>query len=61
MKAIMFILVILFALANLVLVVITDDKRVYKSLTKKELYRLSVFKDILSAIVIILLVLLAFV
>ena len=61
MKVIMFVLVILFALANLTLVVIADDKRVYKNLTKKELYRLSILKDVLSGIVILLLVLLAFI
>ena len=61
MKTIMLILVVLFALANLGLIAITDDKRVYKNLSKKELYRLSTLKDILSGIVILLLVTLAFI
>ena len=46
---------------DLTFVIISDDKRVYTRLNKKELYRLSVAKDILNAIIIISLVLLAFV
>ena len=61
MKVIMLILVVFFSLANLGLVVIADDKRVYNSLTKKELYKLSIIKDILSGIIILLLVILAFI
>ena len=61
MKTIMLILVVLFALANLGLIAIADDRRVYKNLSKKELYRLSTLKDILSGIVILLLVILAFI
>lgn len=47
--------------ADLTFVLISDDKRVYTRLNKKELYRLSIVKDILNAIVIISLALLAFV
>ena len=47
--------------ADLTFVLISDDKRVYTRLDKKQLYRLSVIKDILNAIVIISLALLAFV
>lgn len=46
---------------DLTFVIISDDKRVYTRLNKKELYRLSIVKDILNAIVIISLALLAFV
>ena len=47
--------------ADLTFVLISDDKRVYTRLNKKELYRLSMVKDILNAIIIISLALLAFV
>ena len=47
--------------ADLTFVIISDDKRVYTRLNKKELYRLSIVKDILNAIIIISLALLAFV
>ena len=47
--------------ADLTFVLISDDKRVYTRLNKKELYRLSIVKDILNAIIIISLALLAFV
>ena len=46
---------------DLTFVIISDDKRVYTRLNKKELYRLSIVKDILNAIVIISLALLAFI
>ena len=46
---------------DLTFVIISDDKRVYTRLNKKELYRLSMVKDILNAIIIISLALLAFV
>ena len=46
---------------DLTFVIISDDKRVYTRLNKKELYRLAIVKDILNAIVIISLALLAFV
>ena len=47
--------------ADLTFVLISDDKRVYTRLNKKELYRLSIVKDILNAIIISSLALLAFV
>ena len=47
--------------ADLTFVLISDDKRVYTRLNKKELYRLSIVKDILNAIIIISLALLAFI
>ena len=48
--------------ADLTFVIISDDKRVYTRLSKKELYRrLSIVKDILNAIIILSLALLAFV
>lgn len=40
---------------------ITDDKRVYDSLTKKQLRNLSIIKDVTAAIIIILLVVLPFI
>lgn len=46
---------------DLTFVIISDDKRVYTRLSKKELYRLSIVKDILNAIIIISLALLAFI
>ena len=46
---------------DLTFVIISDDKRVYTRLNKKELYRLSIVKDILNAIIIISLALLAFI
>ena len=47
--------------ADLTFVIISDDKRVYTRLSKKELYRLSIVKDVLNAIIIISLALLAFI
>ena len=47
--------------ADLTFVLISDDKRVYTRLDKKQLYRMSIIKDILNAIVILALALLAFV
>ena len=46
---------------DLTFVIVSDDKRVYTRLNKKELYRLSIVKDILNAIIIISLALLAFI
>lgn len=46
---------------DLTFVIVSDDKRVYTRLNKKELYRLSIVKDILNAIIISSLALLAFV
>ena len=47
--------------ADLTLILISDDKRVYTQLDKKQLYRLTIMKDILNAIVVISLSLFAFV
>lgn len=47
--------------ADLTFVLISDDKRVYARLDKKQLYRLAIIKDILNTIIIISLVSLAFV
>ena len=47
--------------ADLTLMLISDDKRVYTQLDKKQLYRLTIMKDILNAIVVISLSLFAFV
>ena len=47
--------------ADLTFVLISDDKRVYTRLDKKQLYRLAIIKDILNAIVVISLSLFAFV
>ena len=47
--------------ADLTLVLISDDKRVYTRLDKKQLYRLAIIKDILNARVVISLSLFAFV
>lgn len=48
-------------LADLTFVLISDDKRVYTRLDKKQLHRLAIIKDILNAIVVISLSLFAFV
>lgn len=61
MKTILLVAVILLSLLNMLIVVISDSERVYKELNKKQIHRLSILKDIGSAIVIISLALLAFV
>ena len=61
MKTILLVAVILLSLLNILIVVISDSERVYKELNKKQIHRLSILKDIGSAIVIISLALLAFV
>ncbi len=60
MSTALFIVVVVLSLAHIVATSITDDKRVYESLTKKQLYNLSVIKDIVSSIIIALLVILPF-
>ena len=47
--------------ADLTFVIISDDKRVYTRLDKKQLHRLAIIKDILNAIVVISLSIFAFV
>lgn len=61
MKAILLIMVILLSLLNLLVVIVSDSERIYKELNKKQLHRLSILKDILSTMVIISLVSLAFI
>ena len=61
MKVILLVAVILLSLLNILIVVVSDSERVYKELNKKQIHRLSILKDIGSAIVIISLALLAFV
>ena len=61
MKVILLVAVTLLSLLNILIVVISDSERVYKELNKKQIHRLSILKDIGSAIVIISLALLAFV
>ena len=61
MKTILLVAVILLSSLNMLIVVISDSERVYKELNKKQIHRLSILKDIGSAIVIIALALLAFV
>lgn len=61
MKVILLVVVTLLSLLNILIVVVSDSERVYKELNKKQIHRLSILKDIGSAIVIISLALLAFV
>ena len=61
MKVILLVAVTLLSLLNILIVVVSDSERVYKELNKKQIHRLSILKDIGSAIVIISLALLAFV
>ena len=61
MKPILLIMIILLSLLNLLVVIISDSERIYKELNKKQLHRLSILKDILSAMIIISLVSLAFI
>ena len=61
MKAILLIMVILLSLLNLLVVIVSDSERIYKELNKKQLHRLSILKDILSTMIIISLVSLAFI
>lgn len=61
MKAILLIMIILLSLLNIIVVMISDSERIYKELNKKQLHRLSILKDILSSIIIISLVSLAFI
>ena len=61
MKAILLIMIILLSLLNILVVIISDSERIYKELNKKQLHRLSILKDILSAIIIVSLVSLAFI
>lgn len=61
MKTFLLVMVILSSLLNILVVIVSDSERMYKELNKKQLYRLSIIKDILNGIVIFALALLAFV
>ena len=61
MATVLFIIVVILALIHIAAMSITDDKRVRNSLNKKQLYNMSVIKDIVSAVIILILLLLPFV
>ena len=61
METALFTVVLVLSLIHIVMTSITDDKRVYESLNKKQLYTLSWIKDVISTVIILLLVILAFV
>lgn len=61
MTTVLFIIVVILALIHIAMMSITDDKRVRNSLDKKQLYNMSVIKDIVSAAIILILLLLPFV
>ena len=61
MKATLLIIALILSVIHIVMTSITDDRRVYESLNKKQLYTLSWIKDVISTVIILLLVILAFV
>lgn len=61
MQATLLIIVLILSVIHIVMTSITDDRRVYESLNKKQLYTLSWIKDVISTVIILLLVILAFV
>lgn len=61
METALFTVVLVLSLIHIVMTSITDDKRVYESLNKKQLYKLSMIKDVVSSIIILLLVILPFI
>ena len=61
MKATLLIITLILSVIHIVMTSITDDKRVYESLNKKQLYKLSMIKDVVSSIIILLLVILPFI
>lgn len=61
MKATLLIITLILSVIHIVMTSITDDRRVYESLNKKQLYTLSWIKDVISTVIILLLVILAFV
>lgn len=61
MATVLFIIVVILALIHIAMMSITDDKRVRNSLNKKQLYNMSVIKDIVSAAIILILLLFPFV
>lgn len=61
MATVLFIIVVILALIHIAMMSITDDKRVRNSLSKKQLYNMSVIKDIASAAIILILLLFPFI
>lgn len=61
MATALFIIVVILALIHIAMMSITDDKRVRNSLSKKQLYNMSVIKDIVSAAIILILLLFPFI
>lgn len=61
MKVTLLIITLILSVIHIVMTSITDDRRVYESLNKKQLYTLSWIKDVISTVIILLLVILAFV
>ena len=61
MATVLFIIVVILALIHIAMMSITDDKRVRNSLDEKQLYNMSVIKDIVSAAIILILLLFPFV
>lgn len=61
MQTTLLIITLILSIIHIVMTSITDDRRVYESLNKKQLYTLSWIKDVVSSVIILLLVILAFV
>lgn len=61
MQVTLLIITLILSIIHIVMTSITDDRRVYESLNKKQLYTLSWIKDVVSSVIILLLVILAFV
>jgi ABC-type Fe3+ transport system permease subunit len=61
MATALFIIVVVLSAIYIVVTSVTDDKRVYESLSKKQLYKLSIIKDVISSIIILLLIILPFI
>lgn len=61
MRATLLIITLILSIIHIVMTSISDDRRVYESLNKKQLYTLSWIKDVVSSVIILLLVTLAFV
>ena len=61
MRVTLLIITLILSVIHIVMTSISDDRRVYESLNKKQLYTLSWIKDVVSSVIILLLVILAFV
>lgn len=61
MQTTLLIITLILSIIHIVMTSISDDRRVYESLNKKQLYTLSWIKDVVSSVIILLLVTLAFV